>query len=337
MRPKPDIPSGIFKLSLKFRPTLSLAGVSIAIGRRIAILVRTPHHPMPSLPFARQLIRHFWHGGLPWLISTIHNRFWPARPAMLPVVFAAVQSQRGLEIGGPSRIFLKKKILPVYPCVQHLDNVNFASQTAWEAGLRDGGDFHFDPDRPPGRQYLREATALSGFADAAYDFVLSSHCLEHVANPLAALVEWRRVVRDGGHLLLILPNPRPIFDHRRPITTLAHLREDFARPTGEDDLTHLPEILQLHDLARDLPAGTPEEFRQRALLNPQNRCLHHHVFDLNLMRAMLVETGWEVLALEAVRPIHLVALARKAPGSPPLRAPDSPSGNVFPYPGPFLG
>jgi SAM-dependent methyltransferase len=230
---------------------------------------------------------------------------------MLPSVLAAVQNQAGLEVGGPSRVFSAGKILPLYPRVQRLDNVNFSSQTAWEDGLREGGDFCFDPAKPAGRQFLREATALSGLADASYDFVLSSHCLEHCANPLATLREWCRVVRANGHLLLILPNPRHIFDHHRPITTLAHLREDFLRQTGEDDLTHLPEILAQHDLALDPLAGSPEQFRTRSLLNAQNRCLHHHVFDLTLMRAILDETGWEVLALEEIRPIHLIAFARK--------------------------
>lgn len=232
---------------------------------------------------------------------------------MRPTVMAAVQEQAGLEVGGPSRVFGKGNILPVYPRVQRLDNVNFASQTAWEAGLRDGGDFRFDPARPPGRQYLREATNLVGLADGSYDFVLSSHCLEHTANPLAALREWRRVTRDGGHLLLILPDPRHTFDHRRPTTTLAHLREDFARNTGEDDPTHLPEILAQHDLDLDLPAGSPEEFRNRSLRNGQNRCLHQHVFDLALIRTLLDETNWEVLETEQVPPMHLVALARKGP------------------------
>jgi SAM-dependent methyltransferase len=266
---------------------------------------------------ARKSIRHLFlqlrHGGLKWLTGAIYNRLWPAKPVMTPVVIAAVQNLTGLELGGPSRVFSAGKILPLYPCIQRLDNVNFSSQTAWEAGLREGGDFRFAPNKQPGRQFLREATALAGITDASYDFVLSCHCLEHCANPLAALREWRRIAREGGHLLLILPNPRHTFDHRRPTTTLSHLREDFRRQTGEDDLTHLPEILAQHDLALDPPAGSPEQFRNRAMLNAQNRCLHHHVFDLALMRAMLAETGWDVLALEEVRPIHLVALARKAP------------------------
>jgi SAM-dependent methyltransferase len=265
-----------------------------------------------SITSGSYFFRRLRYAGVQSLAKALYHRLWLARPVLCPAVLTATAARTGLEVGGPSRVFSAGNILPVYRHVQHLDNVNFSSQTAWEDGLRDGGDFRFDPAKPPGRQFLREATALSGLADASYDFVLSSHCLEHCANPLAALREWRRVTRDGGHLLLILPNPRHIFDHHRPITTLAHLRDDFLRQTGEDDLTHLPEILAQHDLALDPLAGSPEQFRARSLLNAQNRCLHHHVFDLTLMRAILAETGWDVLALEEVRPMHLIALAQKA-------------------------
>ncbi len=245
------------------------------------------------------------------IASSLYARIHPPRPNSVASLTAATQDRTGLELGGPSRVFSARAILPVYPSALRIDNVNFASQTAWEAGLKDGGEFHFAAGKPPGRQFLREATALTGIADASYDFVLSSHCLEHVANPLSALHEWRRVIRDGGHLLLILPNPRHTFDRRRPTTSLAHLHEDYLRQTGEDDLTHLPEILALHDLALDPNAGSLEQFRARSLLNAQNRCLHHHVFDLPLMRTMLAETGWSVLAQEEVRPMHLLALAQK--------------------------
>lgn len=270
---------------------------------------------MPRPSRMPQLFSHLRTGGLPWLYRTFRDRLWPERPAFAARLGVALTGRAGLELGGPSRVFTAGKTLPLYPHIGALDNVNFAAQTAWEGGLRDGGEFQYASSRRPGRQFIREATALTGLADASYDFLLSSHCLEHVANPLAALREWHRVVRPGGHLVLLLPDPRHTFDHRRPVTTLAHLQADAAAGTDEADLTHLPEILALHDLVRDPLAGTPDQFASRSADNARNRCLHQHVFDLTLMRAILVETGWEVLALEAVAPIHLIAWARK-PGPP---------------------
>lgn len=260
---------------------------------------------------ARRLLHRLRGGGLRWLAGAVLDRVAPPRLALRATVLAAAKSATALELGGPSRVFGPRGMLPVYPLASRIDNVNFAAATAWETQLRDGGEFRFHAASAPGTQWLREATALTGLGGAAYDFVLSSHCLEHVANPLAALREWRRVTRPGGHLLLVLPDPRRTFDHRRPITTLAHLREDNARGTGEDDETHFAEVLASHDRARDPGAGTAEEFRARTLANAAHRCVHHHVFDLELMNAALREAGWNVLATEAARPMHLVALARK--------------------------
>lgn len=266
---------------------------------------------MASLARLQFILRRLRHADARTLASAVYNRLWPARPVLRPAIVAATVGRTGLEIGGPSPVFARRKLLPVYPGAARIDNVNFAGVTAWESDLRDGGEFRFDSAQPPGRQFLREATDLHGVPDAAYDFILSSHCLEHVANPLAALAEWRRVVRPGGALILLLPDSTRTFDHRRPVTTLAHLQADLANGTSENDLTHLKEILDLHDLRRDPWAGTADEFRARSECNAANRCLHHHVFDLDLMTAALAASGWAVDGVERVRPLHLVALAHR--------------------------
>lgn len=41
----------------------------------------------------------------------------------------------------------------------------------------------------------------------AYDYIFSSHCLEHLADPVAALEHWRSQIRPGGVLFLYLPHP----------------------------------------------------------------------------------------------------------------------------------
>jgi SAM-dependent methyltransferase len=248
--------------------------------------------------------------GLPYLAGVVRSRLFPIRSTLVGAVRTAVENRVGLEIGGPSSVFQKKLGYPIYPLIERLDNVNYAARTAWEAGLHDQGDFVFAPNRQPGMQYIREATSLTGIENQCYDFVLSAHCLEHIANPLKALKEWQRVVKRGGSLVLVLPDPVRTFDHRRPLTTLAHLRADFENNTQEDDMTHLDEILRFHDLNRDLDAQPLENFRARSLKNAENRCLHHHVFNLPLMHAMLEETHWTILGSGRLRlwPLHLVAL-----------------------------
>jgi SAM-dependent methyltransferase len=247
--------------------------------------------------------------GAAGLIEAIGRRVWPQRPACWPALRTAVAGRRGLEIGGPSSVFANHSLLPIYPIAAAIDNCNFAGTTVWEGTITEGLTYTYDPRRPPGRQYIAEAVDLHAIGDGQYEFVLSSHTLEHIANPLRALREWRRVLADGGSLVLILPDGAGTFDRQRPVTTMAHLLDDFARQIGEDDLTHLPEILALHDLSRDPEAGDREAFKARSTRNVENRCLHHHVFDAALAGAMLEWLGMRAVAVERAAPYHIVAVA----------------------------
>lgn len=51
-----------------------------------------------------------------------------------------------------------------------------------------------------------DAQLLDGVDDASFDFVHSSHCLEHMRDPAEALTNWMRVVRPGGHLVVSVPD-----------------------------------------------------------------------------------------------------------------------------------
>lgn len=217
----------------------------------------------------------------------------------------------GIEIGGPSHVFSKNGIFPVYPLALHLDNCNFNNSTVWEEFIQAGDTFVFDKHKAPGRQFIAEATSLHFLPAGAYDFVLSSHVLEHIANPIRALEQWTRLLKKEGLLVLLLPDKHETFDHRRPITSLNHLIEDYKNDTAEDDLAHLPEILSLHDLSRDPEAGDLPTFKARALDNINNRCLHHHVFDVHSAVNLVEYTGLRVESAEVIRPHHILILARK--------------------------
>jgi SAM-dependent methyltransferase len=51
-----------------------------------------------------------------------------------------------------------------------------------------------------------DAQKLSGVPDATFDFVHSSHCLEHLVDPREGLANWLRVLRPGGHLVVMVPD-----------------------------------------------------------------------------------------------------------------------------------
>lgn len=51
-----------------------------------------------------------------------------------------------------------------------------------------------------------DAQLLAGVPDASYDFVHSSHCLEHLHDPGEGLSHWLRVVKPGGHVIVLVPD-----------------------------------------------------------------------------------------------------------------------------------
>jgi SAM-dependent methyltransferase len=219
-----------------------------------------------------------------------------------------VEGKRGLEIGGPSEVFRGwYRPLRIYNKVGSLDNCDFSQKNLWSSH---SNSFQFSGSRRPGKTILCDGSNLAGIENGSYDFVLSSHNLEHFANPVKALKEWQRVVRPGGSLILVLPHYAKTFDHRRMLTPVSHMIEDFERNTQEDDLSHLEEILNCHDLKMDAAAGTLENLRRRSLDNFGNRCLHHHVFDEHNSRELLTAVGMEVVAVEQALPFHIFLLAQ---------------------------
>lgn len=172
--------------------------------------------------------------------------------------------------------------------------------------------YQFSRHKAPGKVIIADGSALSSIPDGSYDFVLSSHNLEHFANPVKALKEWKRVSRPKGALILVLPDYRRTFDRRRTPTPVQHMLDDYAQNTGEDDSTHVPEVLKLHDLKMDgtLKTGAYEELHARSINNLANRSLHHHVFDESNSAELLKAVGSEVLAIELALPYHIFILSR---------------------------
>ncbi|UYN97348.1 MAG: class I SAM-dependent methyltransferase [Enhydrobacter sp.] len=58
-----------------------------------------------------------------------------------------------------------------------------------------------------------DAHELAGIADDTFDFVYASHIIEHLEDPARALLNWWRVLRPGGYLILYLPE-RDLFERK---------------------------------------------------------------------------------------------------------------------------
>ena len=51
-----------------------------------------------------------------------------------------------------------------------------------------------------------DAQYMSSIEDNTYDFVHSSHCLEHLNDPKIALTNWIRICKPGGHIVVTIPD-----------------------------------------------------------------------------------------------------------------------------------
>jgi hypothetical protein len=57
----------------------------------------------------------------------------------------------------------------------------------------------------------------------------------------------------------------------------------YDKNVGEDALSTLPEILLNHDLSKDTAASDLGAFTKRSLDDVNNRCLHHYVYNDDLL------------------------------------------------------
>ena len=112
---------------------------------------------------------------------------------------------------------------------------------------------------------------LQALEDASQDFVLCSHLLEHLAEPVGFLMEIHRVLKPGGVALILLPDRRLTFDRDRAPTTLEHLLTEHAEGVAEVDDDHLADF--------EIGAGgaVPEDPEERAKLFESHRRRSVHV------------------------------------------------------------
>jgi SAM-dependent methyltransferase len=134
------------------------------------------------------------------------------------------------------------------------------------------------------------------FEDASLGYVASSHVLEHVANPVAALREWCRVLRHNGIIYLVVPDRAYTFDRGRPVTDPGHMASDFERGVTQSDGTHIDDFVYGVDWRLYSPGTDPSAERaardelagvyRRSVAAGLEINIHFHVFDRENIAAL---------------------------------------------------
>jgi SAM-dependent methyltransferase len=176
----------------------------------------------------------------------------------------------GIEIGAMHRPLW----LPPSAHVQYVDKMTAAEiDAAVPADL--GGIVATD--------VLDDAQALDKFTDASLDFVVANHVLEHIEDPVGALMNWLRVLRPGGVLLLTVPDARYTFDVARPRTTVEHVLRDHSEGPDASRIDHLREYARLAQ-------GVSEDQLDARIaeLDGQPWSIHFHVWELETFLELIL-------------------------------------------------
>jgi SAM-dependent methyltransferase len=138
---------------------------------------------------------------------------------------------------------------------------------------------------------------LSPFADETLDFVIASHLIEHLPNPLGFIKDCGRVLRQDGILYLVIPDKRFTFDRDRETTPLAHIVQDMKHNAQDVEESHLPDWLR-HIRNTALPEDVGE--RNRVVKWELDRSIHVHVWTwegmVEFLRYMIIQErmSWEL-------------------------------------------
>jgi SAM-dependent methyltransferase len=129
-----------------------------------------------------------------------------------------------------------------------------------------------------------DTQGLSPLADESQDFAIINHVIEHVANPIATILEVTRVLRSGGYAVISAPDMRFTFDKDRALTSWEHLVGEYESNTTEISDAHYLDFL--HAVHPEVFERTPEDI-QKTVASVRARREHAHVWTSKSFREFL--------------------------------------------------
>lgn len=201
------------------------------------------------------------------------------------------------------KLHFKKDVEKLLPYFQNKRGIRIGGKLKWEiqrflrhtAKVIDINIVRFYFGKPIKVDYLADVTNLYFAKDGEFDFVCSSHVLEHIPNPIKAMYEWIRVIKEGGIVYCGVPDMRFSSDHKRKRTPLRHLIDDYEHNVGQHDITHIQEFVENWDESMDWDFNR-EQFLRNIRRNPSLHA-HHHVWVKKDIMNLFKYVGLEIIYL----------------------------------------
>jgi hypothetical protein len=148
-----------------------------------------------------------------------------------------VRTMRGLEIGPLASPRIHKDEGPVF-YVDHADAEGLRQKYAADPDMRHRLGEIVDVDYVIGERQGLHGTVSP---DGPFDYVIASHVIEHLPDPVSWLADVAATLRVGGVLSLLIPDKRYCFDCNRRTTDISELVDSHLRRLQQ------PSIRQAYD------------------------------------------------------------------------------------------
>ncbi|HRV76009.1 MAG: methyltransferase domain-containing protein [Candidatus Nomurabacteria bacterium] len=117
---------------------------------------------------------------------------------------------------------------------------------------------------------------MEGIKNSSLDFIIASHVIEHVRDPIGAMnTAWDKL-KKGGELVLIVPKRERTLDKTRPATQLEHLVEDNKSPSRYRDALHVVEFYAHTNKIKDLKKVYDLAIKS---ITDDQHSMHYHVWN----------------------------------------------------------
>jgi SAM-dependent methyltransferase len=208
---------------------------------------------------------------------------------MNPLLLDYVSNKKVLEIGGPSIIlqFLYNSTKSI-SLLNHKESIEYFTM----GNMPNNFDNIFYGD------IVDIKTIIDNDLFEKFEVVISSHILEHVANPILSLKNLKKCLIPGGIIITSVPDKNQCWDRVRKYTEMNHIINDYESNILENDMTHIHESACMN---------RPNYYNDIGDHN-NPRIIHHHTFNEETLLGSHEYAKFETIKCytDDIDPLHIV-------------------------------